>query len=136
MVEDEFPKIRWSNGFLIHGQIITTTELYKNMTNSKDFVDFVKFHNLAKKWKEETLITSSVSEIVSNRSYLDIIDMGEKILPLIFQDLKSDPAFWFCALEKLTGCNPIEKSHRGFIKLMKEDWLKWGKENGYIREKM
>jgi hypothetical protein len=58
--------------------------------------------------------------------------MGEKVLPFIFQDLKSEPVFWFSALEKITGCNPIERSHRGFVKLMAEDWLKWGKEHGYI----
>lgn len=96
------------------------------------YQDFQKFQNLAERWKEETFITSSCNEIVSNRSYLEIIDMGEKILPLIFQDLKSEPAFWFFALEEITECNPIEKSHRGFIKLMKEDWLKWGEEHGYI----
>lgn len=107
--------------------ILLKVEERKKQNKFKD-----KFDNLSRKWKEETLITSSVSEIISNKSYLEIIDMGREVLPLIFQDLKSDPAFWFFALEKLTGFNPIESSHRGIIKLMKEDWLKWGKENGYV----
>lgn len=94
--------------------------------------DFLKFHNLAEKWKEETLITSSVNEIQSNRSYLEIINMGKKVLPFIFQDLKSEPAFWFHTLEEITGYNPIEESHRGITKLMTEDWLKWGNEHGYL----
>lgn len=94
--------------------------------------DFIKFYNLAEKWKEETLITSSVNEIESNPSYLDIIKMGKKVLPYIFQDLKSDHAFWFHALEEITGCNPIEYNHRGYIDLMAEDWLKWGEAHGYI----
>lgn len=92
----------------------------------------IKFHNLAKKWKEETLLTSSVNEIESNQSYLEIIDMGKKVLPLIFQDLKSDHAFWFHALEEITGCNPIKYAHRGYVDLMAEDWLKWGEEHGYV----
>lgn len=58
--------------------------------------------------------------------------MGEKVLPFIFQDLKYEPALWFYALEKITIYNPIEKSHKGIIKFMTEDWLKWGKEHGYI----
>ena len=91
----------------------------------------IKFHNLAKKWKEETLLTSSVNEIESNQSYLDIVDMGEKVLPFIFQDLKSEPAFWFHALEEITRYNPIKYAHRGFVKLMVEDWLKWRNEHGY-----
>ena len=93
--------------------------------------DFLKFHNLAEKWKEETLMTSSMNEIESNQSYLEIIDMGKEALPFIFQDLKSEPTLWFSALEKITGHNPIERSHRGIIKLMIEDWLKWGEEHGY-----
>lgn len=100
----------------------------------KDFSeeDFLKFHNLTKKWKEETLLTSSVNKIESNPSYLEIIGMGKKVLPYIFQDLKYESAFWFSALEKITVCNPIEPHHRGIVKLMTEDWLKWGKEHGYI----
>lgn len=94
--------------------------------------DFIKFHKLAKIWKEETLLTSSVYEIESNKSYLEIIDMGKKALPLIFQDLKYEHMFWFSALEGITGFDPIERSHRGIVKLMTEDWLKWGEEHGYI----
>jgi hypothetical protein len=69
---------------------------------------------------------------VSNPSYLEIIKMGKNVLPYIFQDLKSEPAFWFSALQDMTGCDPVKHSHRGIIKLMKEDWLKWGKEHGYV----
>ena len=94
--------------------------------------DYEKFLNLTKKWKEETFVTSSYSEIISNPSYLEVVRMGKKVLPYILQDLKSEPAFWFSALEELTGCNPIEPSHRGIIKLMKKDWLKWGEEHGYV----
>lgn len=94
--------------------------------------NFHKFQKLANKWKEETLLLSSTEEIESNPSYLEIICMGKSILPYIFQDLKSEPNFWFYALEKITGVNPIRPSHRGIIDLMTEDWLKWGEENGYI----
>lgn len=94
--------------------------------------DFRKFRNLAEKWKEETLLISSVNEIESNQSYLEIIDMGRKALPYIFQDLKSEMTMWFPALEAITAHNPVKPSHRGIIKLMREDWLKWGEENGYI----
>lgn len=92
----------------------------------------IKFSNLAEKWKEETFITSSVNVIESNPSYLEIIKMGRKVLPYIFQDLKSDHAFWFHALEEITGCNPIKYAHRGYVDLMAEDWLKWGEEHGYV----
>lgn len=94
--------------------------------------DFNRFRYLADKWKEETFVTSSLNIIESNPSYLEIIGMGRKVLPFIFEDLMSKPSFWFSALEKITGCDPIKPSHIGYIKLMTEDWLKWGEEHGYI----
>lgn len=111
-------------------EILDIGSVFEDLKVSEE--DFIRFHNLTEKWKEETLLTSSVNEIESNKSYLEIIDMGEKALPLIFQDLKSEPKFWFSALEKITGYNPVDKSHRGIIKFMTEDWLKWGEEHGYI----
>lgn len=111
-------------------QILDIGSTFKDLKVPEE--DFLKFHNLAEIWKEETLLTSSINEIESNKSYLEIIGMGEKALPLIFQDLKSEPSFWFSALEKITGYNPIDQSHRGIIKLMTEDWLKWGEEHGYV----
>ncbi len=99
----------------------------KDIINEIELIeDFRKFHNLTDILKEETLLTSSVHEIESKRSYLEIIGMGKKVLPYIFQDLKSEPAaIWFPALETITGYNPIKKDHRGIIKLMAEDWLRW-----------
>ncbi len=110
--------------------IIREVELIEYIIGIKDEEE--DFQNLAEKWKEETLLTSSVNKIESNPSYLEIIGMGKKVLPYIFQDLKSEPAFWFSALEKITGCDPIESSHRGIVRLMTEDWLKWGEEHEYI----
>lgn len=84
------------------------------------------------RWKKDTQLSSSISEIILNQSYLEIIGMGKKVLPYIFQDLEHNDAHWFSALRDITGCSPVKQSHRGNIKLMKEDWLKWGEENGYI----
>ncbi len=109
-----------------------TKDAFIERALKEDEEDFHKFHTLAEKWKEETLLTSSVDEISSNQSYLHIIGMGRKVLPYIFQDLKARPALWFPALEAITGSDPIKPSHSGIIRLMIEDWLKWGEENGYV----
>lgn len=98
--------------------------------------DFLKFHNLTRKWKEETFLKSSIDEIESSPYYLQIIKMGERVLPFIFEELKSEPYLWFSALAKITGRNPIEKSHRGFVKLMIEDWLRWGEKHGYYKSNL
>jgi hypothetical protein len=85
-------------------------------------------------WKNETLFSSSISEIVNNSAYRAIIDLGKRALPYIFEDLKTSDNHWFYALESVTGQNPIRESHRGILPLMKQDWIQWAIENNIIDE--
>lgn len=94
--------------------------------------DLHKFCNLAMTWKEETKLLSFVSSIAQDPAYLEIIGMGKKVLPYILQDLKFKPSHWFVALRAITGISPIKSPDRGNIVKMAEDWLTWGRENGYI----
>lgn len=128
--EDERKEIRMIIEEMKRGKEHRLEDVLDELNVSEE--DFQKFQNLAERWKGETFITSAYSEIVSNLSYLEIIKMGKKVLPYIFQDLKSESAFWFSALQDMTGCDPVKPSHSGIIKLMKEDWLKWGEEHGYM----
>lgn len=108
-------------------------EVYGHMTYPiTRQTDLHKFCNLAITWKEETKLSSSIRDIALNQSYLEIIGMGKKALPFIFEDLQIKPTHWFAALRAITGFSPIKRAHRGNIRLMSEDWLKWGEENGYI----
>lgn len=92
-----------------------------------------RFHTLANKWKEDTMFSSSVDQIESNHSYLEIIKMGEIVLPMILADLKSeDASLWFNALEAISGDNPVPQNHRGFIAKMTNDWLTWGQAKGLV----
>jgi hypothetical protein len=89
----------------------------------------VKFDSYTITWLNETMFTSSSSEIFSNNAYRSIIGLGTEVIPLIIEDLKINDYHWFYALESLTGVNPIQKEHRGVIQLMKEDWLNWAEDN-------
>jgi len=85
-----------------------------------------RFNSLVSTWKQDTEFSSSVSEIVSNKSYLQIIALGEKVLPLIFESMAQEPHHWFVALTSITGgVNPIKPEHRGNLSKMTEDWLNW-----------
>ena len=92
-----------------------------------------KFGSLSATWKEEVLYSSSVSEIVSNKSYLQIIALGEKALPLIFNEMKKQPDYWFVALSSITGgINPIKPENRGDLAKMTADWIEWASKNEYV----
>jgi len=89
-----------------------------------------EFYQLASEWRRDTKYTSSITEICMHPAYQKIIGMGEKVLPLIFHDLKQNPSHWFWALNAITGADPIESSQRGRIDQMISSWFKWAKDKG------
>ncbi len=92
----------------------------------------LRFLTLAATWKANTLLSSSMRDIVADSSYLQIIGMGQKVIPFILKDLESAPAHWFLALRSITGTDPVTRDAIGDVKKMRECWLSWGKENGYV----
>jgi hypothetical protein len=92
----------------------------------------VIFNKLAKKWKEETGLYSSIHKIVTHPLYIEIQNMGWKIVPFILKDLQREPEHWFVALQFITGVDPIPEKDYGNMKRMSKAWLKWGKEQNLI----
>ena len=94
-------------------------------------VDELKFSSLRDKWYEERGVTSSLTEMVLCPSYLSIIGMGERALPLILKQIEredDDPDHWFAALRAITGANPVPKNAYGDTVRMADAWLSWAKE--------
>ncbi len=91
-----------------------------------------KFDILLHKWKTETSFISSVSEIIKHPAYQEIIKMGPDVLPFIFSEMEQGNNNWWApALHKLTGAQPVPRDHIGHVDLIRKDWLKWARENGY-----
>ncbi len=97
-----------------------------------DFFLEIKFQFLAEKWKDQTRFFSLTRQIAKSDSYQAIIAMGKPVLPLILADLQREPNHWFFALQTISEENPVKESHLGNIKLMTNDWLKWGKKRKLI----
>jgi hypothetical protein len=88
------------------------------------------FDALVSAWKKDTENLSSVIKIVSHPAYKKIIEMGEKALPLILNELKKETDYWFNALIMISGDNPVPYNDAGYMDRMKEHWLEWGKKKG------
>ncbi|MCK9416764.1 hypothetical protein M0Q97_08925 [Candidatus Dojkabacteria bacterium] len=88
----------------------------------KELRYFIQQRNI---WLEQTKFCSNPIEICSNPAYLNIINMGADIIPYIIKDLNKNDNFWFDALSRLTGVNPIQKKNAGIFLKMKEDWLNY-----------
>lgn len=89
------------------------------------------FVGLAAKWKAVNKFTSSVSRMIVDPSYHEIIRMGDVATPLLLAELEHEPDHWFAALEAITGANPVSKDAAGNIDKMANAWLRWGKREGY-----
>ncbi|MBI4058985.1 hypothetical protein HY404_01965 [Candidatus Microgenomates bacterium] len=90
-----------------------------------------KFNQLADLWVRERPHHMDISVMVEHPAYQQIIEMGMPIVPLILEKLAQKPDHWFEALYTITGVDPILPEHRGRLKAMAADWIKWGKEHGY-----
>lgn len=91
---------------------------------------FIRFLQLKVTWEKETAHLSSL--ISMHPAYQQIIGMGPTAIPFILRELKNKPGHWFWALKSITGEDPVLPEHRGKIKQMTDDWLKWAKEQEYI----
>jgi hypothetical protein len=89
-----------------------------------------RFEVLFQQWKQETLFSSSGSEITNHPAYQAIIELGPSVVPFILIKLQEDPQQLFYALFKITGENPVKPKHVGMLSKMKEDWLEWGAIQG------
>jgi hypothetical protein len=90
------------------------------------------FESLRAAWHREYGLTSSFTQITRTPSYRKIVNLGDKVLPLIFRDLEQrpEPDHWFDALVEITKANPVLDRDRGYARRMAKAWLKWARANG------
>ena len=92
------------------------------------------FEVLTACWKNDLNIlgSSNPAAVLNNVAYRMTIDLGATMLPLIFNDYAREDHDWAPALSAIVGSNPVKPEHWGRFKLVREDWLEWGKAHGYL----
>jgi hypothetical protein len=93
-----------------------------------------RFHRLARDWKEQARYMSDSHRMVMLRPYQAIIGMGLPVVPLILEELKREPHFWFWALEVITDENPVPEDVKGDVSQIAGAWIDWGRKEGLIRQ--
>ena len=92
-----------------------------------------RFRTLVKQWKKETQADSSILRMIRHPAYQEIIGMGEPVVPLLLAELEHEPDFWFAALQKITGADPVPKASAGKIEEMTKAWIDWGRDKGLLQ---
>lgn len=82
-----------------------------------------RFAELVRRWKRDTALTSSIAKAAMHSAYQEIIGMGERALPLIFEELEHRGGHWFWALRAITGEDPA----RGIsdFDAARHAWIEW-----------
>jgi len=91
-----------------------------------------KFKRLLKQWQEDSLLMSSLTDMVTLQSYRAIIGMGPAAVRLILNELKRNPDYLFSALQAITEVNPVLPEDEGNLDRMAKAWIEWGRTEGII----
>ena len=91
-----------------------------------------RFARLMKTWRNETGLYSVDTKKITHPAYLMIIGMGRQAIPMILADLQQRGGHWYQALEAILGYNPIQMSSPVGLSELKERWLAWGRQEGYL----
>lgn len=90
------------------------------------------FRALTDLWRQETGALASPIRKAAHPAYQQIIEMGERAIPLILEDMQDHPGHWSMALQAITGENPVPKVAAGHVNEVADAWTEWGREKGYL----
>jgi hypothetical protein len=88
------------------------------------------FRELADRWRQDTIVLSSLQAKTLHPAYLRIIGLGLQAMPFILKELQVRPGQWFVALRSIAGEDPLGPED-DFPKAIGK-WMRWGVEHGYI----
>jgi hypothetical protein len=84
-----------------------------------------RFEALARQWQEETAVLSSTTKRIMHPAYQAIIGLGPEVVPILIEELKERPNYWFWALKSITGEDPVQPQDRGNLDRMARAWIDW-----------
>jgi hypothetical protein len=90
-----------------------------------------RFNRLVENWHAETAYLSNSTKIHAHPAYQEIIQIGEPAVPLLLRLMERQPDHFHHALNAITGAQPVPREHAGNIPKIADDWVRWGRENGY-----
>ena len=89
------------------------------------------FKTIVEKWNKDTRHTSSLTKMITHPTYARIIEIGPKVLPLLFRELNERPNHWLVALNAITREDPAPAGST-FGEAV-QAWLAWGRDRGYLK---
>jgi hypothetical protein len=111
-------------------QWVESQQHYRAPVSQQPVLVGERFESLAAKWRDATQYMSSVTQMISRPEYLQIIGMGEAVLPYILRELERDSDHWGPALSAITNTDPVREEDWGDLTAIRARWLGWAREHG------
>lgn len=83
------------------------------------------FLRLLRTWRHKTLTESSTDKILLHDEFRQIVELGEKVIPLIVDEIRIHPDHLMAALLLITDEDPVPEAARGDFLEMANAWIAW-----------
>lgn len=89
---------------------------------------------LSDRLKNKTRFLSSLTAMKRMPEFQELVELGDDTVRYILREmwLREGSTVWFLLLHDITKANPVPAHERGRVLLMRERWLSWGKEHGFL----
>jgi hypothetical protein len=93
-----------------------------------------RFRRLATAWHDVAPSHPRHPARYDHPVYQEVVSLGPAVIPYLLGAMCEHPRDWFWALHRITGADPIAPTERGDPGAMRDGWLRWGRERGYLPE--
>lgn len=104
----------------------------KNLHLDEDSFEHVymkdKFFNLTSAWESKTKLHSSISKIIEDENFRKIVEMGDKAIPLIIEEIDKKPSTLVWALNLITQSS-LQSNQRLTVTEACSRWAKLWRSN-------
>ena len=88
--------------------------------------------DLAKQWEHETWMLSNTRQALAHPAHVAIVGLGDPVVPLILERMRTRGGHWYHALYAITQANPVNPADHGNVAAIQQAWLRWGRDHGRI----
>ncbi len=114
--------------------LIDVAPVLRNLKLDEDMFESVymrdKFHTLLNAWESKSFLQSSVSKIIEDVNFKRIVEMGEKAIPLIIEEIDKNPSTLVWALNLITKTS-ISSNQRLTVSAACKQWVKLWKQQSF-----
>jgi hypothetical protein len=75
-----------------------------------------RFDGLVESWRRDTQFRSSLTEIIAHPAYLEVIRIGQPVVPLLLREVEKGGRLWSPTLCSITGVQPVPRECAGNAK--------------------